>query len=193
MDVDLTMYFVSEITGSCPGSTTSLGLGKLVSTASCQVPAPPSSTRKTRKTAAELVAGEIPGLSDEANAGEIGIPGDFGNDRRIVQIDAAFVIAREDRGKIEAKSVDVHSPYPVMKAVENHFSDIAAPTMQYVARAAVPNPSFAAVAGLYLSRLAVVLAFIPTPSNSRLRPSTVVELHEDRQQGQEKAYVSRRI
>ena len=70
------------------------------------------------KTADLVEAGRVPGLGDQLDIGEDRVGFDVPKDRRRCHR-AAFLVARQDRGEIEAKAVDMHLANPIAQAVEN--------------------------------------------------------------------------
>ena len=86
---------------------------------------------------AELIeAGRVPGLGDQLRAGEHRIGFDIPQHGRVLER-PAFLVAREDRGEVEAKAVHVHAFDPVAQAVDDEPAHDRLIPVERVAGAAV--------------------------------------------------------
>src|SRR5208283_1622942 len=63
---------------------------------------------------------------------KVGVREDVAEDRRVLQVERAVVVAREDRGQVKPKAIDVHVLDPVAQAVNNHLADKPVGTVQGV-------------------------------------------------------------
>src|SRR5437667_6677171 len=124
-----------------PGQPKSYGTGRSVNAfekssnvvAKFSVPFLPAIADK----AADLIqAGGVPGLGDQLDIGEdrvgFDVPKDWRRRHR-----AAFLVARQDRGEIITKAVDMHLAYPIAKAVDNQPTNDRLVRVQSIAAAGI--------------------------------------------------------
>ena len=98
-------------------------------------PAVPLKPPRAGEAVAQLIRPRgVPRLGDQADVRQVGVREDVAEDRRVLQVERSVIVAREDRGQIKPKAIDVHVPDPVAQAVHNHLADVAVAAVQGIPR-----------------------------------------------------------